>query len=118
MAIIVVAEDEFLLASMLEALLEDEGHEVRIAPHGLAALKLTRTHRPDLIITDFMMPLMTGLELAQAVRSDAAIAQTPILLVSGAQGAIGRAHPDTFNAVLDKPYDAKVLLSIVQDLLA
>jgi CheY-like chemotaxis protein len=117
MAIIVIAEDEYLLASMLQAILEDEQHEVRIAPHGQAALKLIRAHNPDLIITDFMMPLMTGLELAQAVRKNADTASIPILLVSGAQGSIGRAHPGEFNAVLDKPYDTKRLVEVVNQLL-
>jgi CheY-like chemotaxis protein len=117
MAIIVVAEDEYLLASMLASILEDAGHEVRTAPHGQAALKLVRLHKPDLIITDFMMPLMTGLELAQAVRGESGTASIPLLLVSGAQGDIGRAHPDMFNAVLDKPYDPAVLLDVVGELL-
>jgi CheY-like chemotaxis protein len=118
MAIIVIAEDEYLLASELVAILEDDNHEVRMAPHGQAALKLVRAHRPDLVITDFMMPLMTGLELAQAIRADADLARTPIVLVSGAQGDIGREHPDAFDAVLDKPYDIKRLLAIVQRLVS
>lgn len=117
MAIIVIAEDEFLLADMLASLLEDAGHEVRSAPHGAGALKLILSHKPDLIITDFMMPLMTGLELAKAVRADNSISQIPILLVSGAQGDIGRAHPEMFNAVLDKPYNPDNLLRVVTRLL-
>ncbi|SFV32295.1 Response regulator receiver domain-containing protein [Devosia crocina] len=118
MAIIVIAEDEYLLATMLEAILEDENHEVRMAPHGVAALKLVRAHKPDLLITDFMMPLMTGLELAQAVREDPEISAIPILLVSGAQGSIGRAHPEAFDAVLDKPYDPARLVAAVNELLS
>jgi CheY-like chemotaxis protein len=118
MAIIVIAEDEFLLADLLASFLEDEGHEVRSAPHGLAALKLVRAHKPDLVITDFMMPLMTGLELAREIRADDSLAKIPILLVSGAQGDIGREHPKIFDAVLDKPYDQSALLVTVGRLLA
>ena len=117
MAVIVVAEDEFLLADMLISFLEDEGHEVSGAPHGVAALELIRERRPALIITDFMMPLMTGLELAQSVRADALLADIPIILVSGAQGAIGRAHPESFNVVMDKPYSLDELLTVVNQLL-
>ena len=117
MAIIVIAEDEFLLADMLTSLLEDAGHEVRSAPHGAGALKLVRTHKPDLVITDFMMPLMTGLELAEAIRADEALLNIPILLVSGAQGDIGRAAPEMFNAVLDKPYTQAMLYGAVNQLL-
>jgi CheY-like chemotaxis protein len=118
MAMIVIAEDEYLLADLLASFLEDEGHEVATAPNGLGALELIRERRPALIITDFMMPLMTGLELAQAVRADAMIADIPIVLVSGAQGAIGRAHPEAFNAVLDKPYALPTLLEVVKELTA
>lgn len=117
MALIVIAEDEFLIAEVLVMMLEDAGHDVAPAAHGLAALDLVREKRPDLVITDFMMPLMTGLELAKAIRSDDALAEIPVILVSGAQGNIGRSHPDMFNAVLDKPYQEKRLLETVTRLL-
>ncbi|MET3901371.1 CheY-like chemotaxis protein [Devosia sp. UYZn731] len=118
MAIIVIAEDEFLLADMLASILEEAGHEVRSAPHGAGALKLTRTHKPDLVITDYMMPLMTGLELAQAIRADADLANIPVLLVSGAQGNIGRDNPEYFSAVLDKPYTQAMMIRAVDELLS
>ena len=118
MAMIVVAEDEFLLADMLASMLEDNGHEVAVAAHGLAALEAIRSKHPDLLITDFMMPLMTGLELATAVRAENGYSTMPIILVSGAQGAIGRANPGMFDAVLDKPYDTRKLMRTVDDLLS
>ena len=118
MAMIVVAEDEFLLGDMLASMLEDSGHEVAVAAHGVAALEMVRSKRPDLLITDFMMPLMNGLELAQAVRGDQEMSSIPIILVSGAQGSIGRANPTMFDAVLDKPYDTRRLINTVETLLA
>ena len=118
MALIVVADDEFLLAEMLADLLEDAGHEVLTASQGEAALRLVRERRPELVITDFMMPLMTGLELAEAIRDDPAVSDIPILLVSGAQGMIARERSDLFVDVLDKPYDNRVLIDLVARLLA
>lgn len=114
MALIVIAEDEFLIADVLSIMLEEAGHEVEAAPHGLAALTLVKERRPELVITDFMMPLMTGLELAQAIREDDELSQIPIILVSGAQASIGRAHPEMFDAVLDKPYNEVRLLEAVE----
>jgi CheY-like chemotaxis protein len=70
MPLIVVAEDEFLIADMLVSVLEAEGHRVEPAAHGLAALNLIRAHTPDLLITDIMMPVMTGVELASALKSE------------------------------------------------
>lgn len=115
---IVVAEDEFLIADMLVMSLQDAGHEVRDAPHGVAALKLIRDMVPDLVITDFMMPLMTGLELAEAMRADGELNAIPIFLVSGAQGAIARKRDDLFDMVLDKPYPMDWLLEAVDKLVS
>ena len=117
MALIVIAEDEFLIADVLSIMLEEAGHEVEAAPHGLAALTLVKERRPELVITDFMMPLMTGLELAQAIREDDELSKIPIILVSGAQASIGRAHPEMFDAVLDKPYNEVRLLEAVDRVL-
>jgi CheY-like chemotaxis protein len=88
-------------------------HHMASRPSNLSGKK-----RPDLVITDFMMPLMTGLELAQALRDDGELSSIPIILVSGAQASIGRSHPDMFNAVLDKPYDETRLLNAVDVALA
>jgi CheY-like chemotaxis protein len=110
MAHILVVDDEVLLAVLLAGLLEDEGYHVETASNGQAALSAIQNQRPDLVVTDFMMPTMTGLELAEAVRSDGALADLPIILVSGAQGAIARQRPELFQAVLDKPYRNDAML--------
>lgn len=110
MAHILVVDDEVLLAVLLAGLLEDEGYQVETASNGQAALSAIQNQRPDLVVTDFMMPTMTGLELAEAVRSDGALADLPIILVSGAQGAIARQRPELFQAVLDKPYRNDAML--------
>jgi CheY-like chemotaxis protein len=118
MALIVIAEDELLIADVLTIMLEDAGHEVESAPHGQAALFLAKETRPDLVITDFMMPLMTGLELAQALRADEELSGIPIILVSGAQATFGQSYPEMFDAVLDKPHDETRLLKAVESALA
>lgn len=117
MPLIIIAEDESLIAQVLAIMLEDAGYEVLAAPHGRAALTLIREKRPALVITDFMMPLMTGLELAQAMKNDETLSEIPVILTSGAQGGIGRAHPQMFDAVLDKPYEEANLISTVDALL-
>lgn len=114
MAYILVADDEFLLAMILSDVLEDEGYEVATVSNGEAALSSVYKRRPDLVITDFMMPAMTGLEFAEAIRSDKTLASLPIILVSGAQGAIARQRPELFQAVLDKPYRINHMLEIVE----
>jgi CheY-like chemotaxis protein len=83
------------------------------ASHGQDALDRIRARKPALVIADFMMPVMTGLELAQAIHADQEIADLPIILVSGAQGNIGRQHGDLFIEVLDKPYRNEHMLEVV-----
>lgn len=117
MALIVIADDEFLLADMLAMILEDEGHEVATALDGADALRLVHEKEPQLLITDFMMPKMTGLELAETLRSDAKFKNLPIILVSGAQGAIARTRPELFNAIFDKAYHNGDLLKAVASIL-
>lgn len=117
MADILVVDDEFLLAVLLADALEEEGHTVQIAANGQSALVEISRRRPELIITDFMMPIMTGLELAQVIRADLYVRDIPIILVSGAQGALAREHPDLFDAVFDKPYRQDLLMEEVARLL-
>jgi CheY-like chemotaxis protein len=118
MALILVVDDEVLLSEILAELLVDDGHEVVTAPHGRRALHMIRERKPALVISDFMMPLMTGLELAQAIRADPDIADLPVIMISGAQGDVARRHRDLFNAVLDKPYKSDELLKLVNGLIS
>ena len=113
MAHILVVDDEFLLAMMLADILEDEGYEVETASNGQAALDSVQSRRAGLVITEFMMPAMTGLEFAEAVRADEALCDLPIVLVSGAQGSIARERPELFQAVFDKPYRNQTILDEV-----
>lgn len=113
MAYILVADDEFLLAMILSDVLEDEGYEVATVSNGEAALSAVYKRRPDLVITDFMMPSMTGLEFAEAIRGDKTMASLPIILVSGAQGAVARERPELFEEVLDKPYQINYMLEVI-----
>ena len=117
MALILVVDDEYLLAMLLADMLTDEGHEVVVASNGRAALERARERRPALIVTDFMMPVMTGLELAEAVLADSEISGIPIILMSGAQGNIARQRADLFYAILDKPFQGEMVLMKVAEAL-
>ncbi|HEX4369147.1 MAG TPA: response regulator [Rhodopila sp.] len=118
MALILVVDDEHLLAMLLADTLTDEGHEVVMASNGRAALERIRERRPAVVITDFMMPIMTGLEFAEAVHADAEIADIPIILLSGAQGSLARQRSELFFAVFDKPFDIQAFLIEVRNAIA
>jgi len=114
---ILVVDDEYLIADILCFALEDEGFMAVSAGSGKKALEILDRERPDLIITDFMMPGMTGIEFADAVRGRAAHQSTPIMLMSGAQAYLGMARPDLFVDVFDKPFDIDKVVDKVKALL-
>ena len=105
--LILIAEDEEPIAEALAMIIEDAGYEAPLqATNGELAQALVRTHRPALIITDLMMPLMDGAELIAAVRADAALdshAPPPIVLMTAA--GMRRAREAQADALLRKPFD-------------
>lgn len=114
---ILVVDDEYLIADILSFALEDEGFSVVTASNGRKGLDALDRVKPALIITDFMMPAMDGLEFATAVRALPSLLQVPIILISGAQAHIGMQRPDLFDAVLPKPFNIDAIIAEVRKLL-
>src|SRR6266487_6615180 len=79
--VLVVDDDPDVLASLCDALGE-EGYEVRGARDGIEALEAINERRPDLIITDLLMPTMTGFELLAALHDDPQLATIPTLIIT------------------------------------
>ncbi|KQB54458.1 histidine kinase [Pseudomonas endophytica] len=117
MPTILVVDDEYLIAEILSFALEDEGFMVVKASNGQKGLDVLERERPELIITDYMMPVMNGQEFASAVRAQPSGSQLPIILMSGAQAHIGIQRPDLFNSVFPKPFDVDLLIAEVKKLL-
>ncbi len=118
MATIVVAEDEDILAHLLKLNLKDAGYTALVATNGVAALDLIQASKPALVVTDFMMPQMTGLQLALVLRETPGFQDLPIILITGSQGNVGRAYPGLFNAIIAKPFTNETLLATIAELLA
>jgi CheY-like chemotaxis protein len=109
---ILVVDDEPDQRFLLRRILERAGHEVAEAEDGSVALGVIRDACPDLLVTDMMMPVMTGTELIRCVRGEPAMAHIPILAVSGDSHLAGAA-----DAVVPKPYDLLELIAVVDRLL-
>ena len=116
MTTILVVDDEFLVADVLMFALEDEGYQVRLANNGLRALEQLSREPVDLIITDYMMPSMNGMELAETIRTSLGEESPPIIMMSGAQAHIGRRRTDLFAAVFDKPFKMAEIMASVRDI--
>lgn len=116
MSRILVVDDEYLIAEILKYALEDAGYEVKTAVNGKKALEELEKCRFDLVITDYMMPVKNGEELAREIRRTEELKHfptLPILLMSGAQADIGKDQPGLFNEVIAKPFDMDAMVAKV-----
>ncbi|MNT76294.1 Chemotaxis protein CheY [compost metagenome] len=85
------------------------------ASNGCKALEALKEKRVQLVITDYMMPLLNGEELARAIREDPALSELPVILMSGAQASQG--CPALFAAIFDKPFDMDEMIATVHQLI-
>ena len=79
---ILVVDDENYILHILDFSLGAEGYEVITAEDGEEAVRKTKEERPDLVVLDVMMPKMDGFEACRAIKRDADVAQTPVILLS------------------------------------
>ena len=117
MKTILVVEDEFGLAEGLLAVLSEEGYRPVLARDGKQGLDRFREDLPDLLLVDFMMPVMNGAEMIREIRKDPAHKDLPIILMSAAHEAILRRYYDGYNAYLKKPFETADLLALIRSLL-
>ncbi len=108
--VLVVDDDPEVLEALLDAL-EGEGYEVDGARDGIDALHSIGRRRPDLIITDLLMPTMTGFELLAALHDDPRLATIPTLIITA--GRSPSASEASGAVVLPKPLDLDRLMRAI-----
>jgi CheY-like chemotaxis protein len=112
---ILIVDDESSMRFLLRMTFELGGHEVEESPNGLDAIRRIESGRvPDLVATDFMMPLLNGGELIGRLRANPATAHVPIILVSSSPGSERRTQADAF---FRKPFDPDALVARADSLL-
>jgi PAS domain S-box-containing protein len=111
---VLIADDNADMRSYLQNLLRGQ-YEIEAVADGEAALKSARARRPDLILSDVMMPRMDGFSLLQAVRADESLRTIPFILVSARAGEEARIEGVQSGAddYLVKPFSARELLARV-----
>lgn len=117
---ILVVDDEKTIADTLTLILQDAGYTARAAYDGAAALNLSREHAPDLVITDVLMPGMSGVDLALTTQRE--FPECRILLFSGQAASVdmledARSRGHDFE-LLAKPVDLDELLQKITKVLA
>jgi DNA-binding response OmpR family regulator len=113
---VVVVDDSTDMRELLADVLERAGWEVRTAGTGDRALRLMRERRPDAVITDLLMPGMSGVELRGTMLRDAALARIPVVVLSAYWARPG----ETLEAfdILPKPLSIDRLLAVMDRLRA
>jgi two-component system phosphate regulon response regulator PhoB len=116
---ILVADDEESVRQLLQIVLQHEGYEVVLATNGAEALLAAHNNPPDLILLDWMMPVLDGLSVLKQLRKDAATRDIPVLMLTARQS-----DNDTTTALvggadvyLTKPFEPQVVLSMISRLL-
>jgi len=114
-ALILVVDDEYSIAEVLEAALTDAGHEVMTAMNGRQGLERLRERRPDLVLLDLMMPIMDGTAMLKAIREDPARCEIPVIVMSSLpEGAVAEAARGAYTAFLRKPFKLKAVIDVAK----
>jgi DNA-binding response OmpR family regulator len=113
---ILVVDDEPDVVAFLERTLRADGFEVLSAYDGIAALDMASTDKPDMIILDIMMPMMSGYEVCEQLKSNPSTQHIPVMCLSSAHSADARAKTIRAGAVnlVTKPFMPAELLAQVR----
>jgi two-component system phosphate regulon response regulator PhoB len=117
---ILVADDESHILNVVSLKLRNAGFRVLTAHDGQEALELAQQERPDLIITDYHMPLLSGLELCRKLKQDPRTMAIPAIMLT-ARGYHLEPHDTNDSGIrrmLSKPFSPRHLLSTVNDVLS
>lgn len=115
---VLLVEDDKALRRYLEVTLERAGYEVLSAADGLEAMKTVMAAPVDVVITDAMMPNLSGHELCRFLRNSPRLAQIPIVLLSALERKESGSEEGLADAFLAKPVSAEKLTECVAGLLA
>jgi CheY-like chemotaxis protein len=109
---ILIVDDESSMRFLLRITFESAGYEVLEAHHGAVALERVKESRPNLVVTDLMMPVMNGRDLVGRLRADPETASIPILLIS----ANPNADVAGVDAIVGKPFDPETVVEAARSL--
>jgi two-component system chemotaxis sensor kinase CheA len=117
---ILVVDDSLTTRSLEKTILEAHGYRVRIAVDGAQALELLRAEPADLVISDVLMPRMTGFQLLAAMKGDATLKAIPVILVTSLESREEQAQGLELGAdayIVKHKFDQRELLQIVRQLI-
>jgi CheY-like chemotaxis protein len=115
---VLLAEDDRALRRFLEVVLERAGYNVIPAADGLEAMKIALSMPIDIVVTDAMMPNLSGHEFCRFLRNSQTLSHLPIILLSALERKEPNQNAEQVDAFLSKPISAESLIECIEELLA
>lgn len=116
---ILVCDDEPHIVHVVSAKLKNNGFEVITAADGEEAFAAARAESPDLVITDYQMPYLSGLELCARLRNESETSRIPVIMLTARGFSLGEDETQGTNIrkVLPKPFSPREVLACVNQIL-
>jgi len=116
---VLVVDDEIHIIHVVAIKLRNNGYEVISAENGSEAFALACGEKPDIIVTDFQMPGMTGLELVRKIRQNETTKDIPVIMLTARGFAVEDKEKEKLqiSELLSKPFSPKELLRSIEDIL-
>ena len=116
---VLVVDDEVHIVHVVAIKLRNNDYEVISADNGAEAYELACQERPDIIVSDFQMPVMSGLELVEKLRQCEETKDIPVIMLTARSFAIPKEQQEELqiSCCLSKPFSPKELLGNIEDVL-
>jgi len=116
-SLVLVVEDEPGIAELFDAALNDEGYRVQTAMNGKQGLEALARERPDLVFCDYMMPVMDGAAMLDAMAVDPALQGIPVVMMSSMREVVVAQRCAGYASFLHKPFRLFELMDVVERLI-
>ena len=114
---VLIVEDEWAIADWLEILMSEQAFSTLTAANGRDALEVMRREKPDLVLTDFMMPHLDGAALVAAMHADPTLADIPVVIMTSVLEERVKERVKGYRAYLRKPFREADLVRIVNEIM-
>lgn len=116
---VLVVDDEIHIVHVVAIKLRNNGYDVITADNGAEAFDLAQQEKPDMIVTDYQMPVMSGLELVKELRECETTKDIPVILLTARSFAVSKEEQEELqiSTCLSKPFSPRELLGHIEDVL-
>jgi len=112
---VLVVDDQPGVRYLLDVILRDEGHLVRLAKNGLEALEAVKAHKPDLIFMDIRMPLMDGIEALGRIKMISPDSEVVLMTAYVSDETVQMAINKGALCCFTKPFDVELIKTFIED---